>query len=217
VKFANQEEMDGIATEFIRLKNKAAKTKSKNVKQKYKAYQNFCITKFKFLVSGRVARYKSFSNYLDLEQDGYEALMMALKTYNPKKGAFTWWADKYITTRISRSANAHSTIKYPMKQAKLIKPFKTSTIPIMIDSSLNPHEQMEVKEKSDHINDAMAELSAKHRQLIDLVYGLNDNKPRSIGKALKTLRLSRPQGMKMLEEAKEMIKEKLQDQNQDGI
>lgn len=209
MKYTDQEEIDKIATEFIRLREKAQKSKSRSVKRKFKNYQNYCIEQFKFLVLGKVGKYRKFSNYKDLEQDGFEALVLALRTYDPKRGSFTWWADKYISTRISRAANAHSTIRFPLKKARELKPFKTSTIPILVDNQPDALQTIETTERSDFVHDAIKELPEEHQRLINLIYGFHGMKPHSIGNALKAMSISRPQCLKILEEAKTKLKEKL--------
>ena len=84
----------------------------------FEKQQKICVEKFKYLITMKTNRYKKFSNYEDLNQDGYEALLKAMKNYNPDKGIFFYWAFKYINTRISRCANLHTAIRYPLKYSK---------------------------------------------------------------------------------------------------
>lgn len=217
MKYADQKEIDALATEFIARKTKVQKTKSKQVKRKFKAFQNYCVDQFKFLVTNKIGKYRKFSNSKDLEQDGYEALVLALRTYNPSKGSFSWWADKYIQTRISRAANAHSTIRFPLKKARDLKPFKTSTIPVIIDSQPSAIEIIEQTEQAKSVLDAVSGLPEQHQQLINLVYGFGGKKPQSIGNAIKVLQISRPQCLRILEEAKEKLKEKLTETIEENV
>lgn len=209
MKYKNQEEIDEFAKELIRLRDKSQKTKSKTLKQEYLEYQKFCMEKFKYMITMRVSKYRKFPNYKDLEQDGFEALILALRTYNPNKGSFTWWADKYISTRVSRAANAHSTIRFPLKKARELKPFKTSTIPIIVDMQPDALESIQTSETTDRVLKAISALPTDHQKLINLIYGFQGMKPHSIGDALKELSLSRPQCLRILEEAKTKLKEKL--------
>jgi len=209
MKYKNQEEIDEYAKELIRLRDKFQKSKNQALKQKYVEYQNFCMEKFKYLVTMRVGKYRKFSNYKDLEQDGFEALVLALRTYNPNKGSFTWWADKYISTRVSRAANAHSTIRFPLKKARELKPFKTTTIPTLIDMQPSALESIQTIETTDYVSKAINELPESHQKMINLIYGFQGMKPHSIGSAIKTLSISRPQCLKILQEAKTQLKEKL--------
>ena len=120
MKYSEYDEIDQYISKLYKMKQKLKK--DNNLLKDFESYQKFCIDKCRCLVANRVGKYKKFSNYEDLEQDGYEALVLALRTYNPKKGSFTWWADKYISTRIARCANTHSTIRFPLKKAREIKP-----------------------------------------------------------------------------------------------
>lgn len=203
----SQEEIDDIAKKFIELRDKAEKSKSKKVRAQYKAYQNYCVEKLKFLVTNRAGRYRKFSNHPDLEQDGFEALILALKTYNPTKGSFSWWADKYISTRISRAANAHSTIRFPIKKAREMKPYKASGLPIMVDSSADASVSLERCETSNLLFTAIAQLPEKHQKIINMVYGFNGSKEQSLENVAKELSMSRSQSSKLLEEAKNKLKE----------
>lgn len=203
----SQEEIDDIAKKFIELRDKAEKSKSKKIRAQYKAYQNYCVEKLKFLVTNRAGRYRKFSNHPDLEQDGFEALILALKTYNPSKGAFSWWADKYISTRISRAANAHSTIRFPIKKAREMKPYKANGLPIMIDSAADASLSLEKQELGQLLSAAISQLSEKHQKIISMVYGFNGSKEQSLETTAKQLSLSRSQSSKLLEEAKNKLKE----------
>ncbi len=177
--------------------------------KKFKVYQNYCVSKFGYLVKIKAAKYRKFSNHSDLEQDGSEALILSFNTFDPDKGSFSWWADKYISTRISRAANAHSTIRFPIKKAKDLKPYKTSTIPVIIDESQDPLRAVENIENSEYINRAISGLSDSHRNVINMTYGFNGVKERTVGAVLKDLDITRPQYTKLLREAKEQIRQQL--------
>lgn len=205
-----QEEINEIATKFIDLREQAKITKSKVVKSQYKTYQNYCMNKLKFLVLHKIGKYKKFSNYHDLEQDGYEALVLALRTYNPAKGTFTWWADKYISTRVSRAANAHSTIRFPLKKAKEMKPYKVSVIPTIIDADPTALESLENFQISESVLVAIQQLPQNHQRIINMLFGFNGMEQHSINNITKTLSISRPQFLKIFEEAKLKLKEILQ-------
>lgn len=82
------------------------------------------VDKMYYLVKMKSSRYKKFSNYEDLNQDGLEALIKGLKTYQVGKGSIFWWLHKYIDTKISRSANQHTTIRFPLRIARDQAPIK---------------------------------------------------------------------------------------------
>lgn len=204
MKYLTQDEINALATKFITLRDQANQSEQAN--KNYKIYQNFCVEQLKFLVRMRAAKYRKFPNYQDLEQDGFEALILALKTYNPSKGCFSWWADKYIKTRISRAANSHSTIRFPLAKAKEMKPHKVSVIPPMTDLKPNASESLENFQNTDRLIQAVCRLPMPQQQVITMVFGLNGIESHSVGALTKSLSLSRPQCLRLIEDAKEQLK-----------
>jgi RNA polymerase sigma factor (sigma-70 family) len=204
----NLEEVNSIARTFLELKKKAAGG-CEDAQRKYKVYQNYCAQKLSPLVKNKTSKYKKFSNYPDLQQDGFEALMLAFETYDPNKGDFIWWASKYINTRVCRAANAHSTIRFPLKKAKDIQPYKTNTMPILVDSKRGPLESVEEAQRRAVIQEAIAQLPEKQRKIILLHYEFKNGNS-SISKISKELKISRPACVKLLEEAEKSLKIQLQ-------
>lgn len=207
MKRLSNEEIDEIAVKYLNYKHKANDGSEEDLKR-FHAYQNIAAHKLKFLVINRVSKYRKFSNYIDLEQDGFEALMLAFNTYDPKKGSFGWWANKYIATRVSRAANAHSTIRFPMKKAREMKPYKTSVFPLMIDEH-SPVDAVEAGKNVVNISEAINKLSENHQKIINMTYGLNNFEECSINGVMKELSISRQQYSKLLNEAQDKIKKHL--------
>jgi RNA polymerase sigma factor (sigma-70 family) len=205
-----QVEIDDIAIEYVRLRERCKNTKSKKLKAKFAKYQNYCVEQLEHLVRLRTNRYKKFSNYSDLNQDGREALILALKTFDSSKGGFAAWAHRYIGTRVSRAANAHSTIRYPLKKAKDLQPHKVSTIPTMIDMR-DPQQYAESYEKRNIILKAINTLPENQRKIILLKHDLAGAKSTtSISKISQELEISRPMCVKLLEEAENSLRNRLQ-------
>lgn len=208
-KIPSKEEINEIAKKFVDLRDKIKKSKKEKNKSKFELFQNEVVKKLSHLVLLRTNRYRMFNNYHDLQQDGFEALFMALKTYRPEKGDFSWWAMKYIDTRISRAANCHSTIKFPLKKAKEIQPHKVSTFPVIIDLNKNPHETAEDVETKTAIMKAVELLPEKQKKIILMSYELTGTRSFTISKIAEELNISRPVCLKLLEEAKENLKSTL--------
>lgn len=122
------------------------------------------------LVENKVRKYKSFSNYPDLYQDGMEALSLALGTFQLGKGSFLWWANKYVGTRVSRQANCHSTIRIPLTKAGKLRPRKESVIPSLFDPSLSAEEQIENAEKVAALHKCVRQLSPLHQEILRLSF-----------------------------------------------
>ena len=204
----SKEDINEIAKTFIELKDKS--DRSKKDRLEYENYQNYCADKLSLLVDFKTNKYRKFSNYPDLKQDGLEALMLAFETYRPEKGDFTWWASKYIGTRVSRAANAHSTIRIPLKKAKDMQPYKTNVMPVMIDND-DPEENVENAERSGIIRDAISTLPNSHKKAILMYYDFIDGKKSTISNISKELKISRPTCVKILNEAERALKGKLKD------
>jgi RNA polymerase sigma factor (sigma-70 family) len=199
--YLTSDEINVIANKFVELRDGIDK-------KAFEQYQKYCIKKLSPLVNNKIRKYRKFSNYPDLQQDGFEALMLAFETYEPEKGCFSWWANKYIETRISRQANAHSTIRVPIKKAKEFPPYKTNTIPVMVDLN-NPCENIEDEQNKEVVKLAIDQLSERHKQVILMHYGFNDQNS-AISNISKELNISRPACIRLLGEAEKSLKNKLQ-------
>ena len=206
-----EQEAQQLMIDLIKMRDEIKSAKKKDVKliAKYKAHQNLCVEKFKYLVSMRTGRYKAFSNYDDLNQEGFEALNKAMASYKPSKGSFFWWAHKYIDTRISRSANLHTTIRFPLKVAKENTPHKESVLPLLIEERYCPDKELEEFQTMHLIQNAMSSLTEEQKQIVNLAYGLEGDKELSINKICKKLNLSRSAVSKILSVAEEKLRESI--------
>lgn len=206
-----EQEAQQLMIDLIKMREeiKSAKKKDPKLIAKYKAHQNVCMEKFKYLVSMRTGRYKAFSNYDDLNQEGFEALTKAMANYKPNKGSFFWWAHKYIDTRISRSANLHTTIRFPLKVAKENTPHKESVLPLLVEERYCPDRELEEVQTTHMIQNAMSALSEEQKQIISLAYGFDGDKMLSINKICKKLNLSRATVQKTLNSAMDSLKESI--------
>ena len=202
----SKEEINIIAKEYVELRERSEKSKSKKVKSKFEQFHNEIAKKLSHLVLLRTNRYRMFNNYHDLQQDGFEALFMALKTYRPEKGDFSWWAKKYIDTRVSRAANSHSTIKYPLKTIKDFKPHKVSIIPVITDTAFDPQENLEYSELKNTVAEAISLLPEMQQRVVKLSFEMAGNRASTITKISEELKISRTQTIKILDSAKEALR-----------
>ncbi len=200
-----EQEAQDLMIELIDLRKRAKEDLSLN--SKVKAHEKICIEKFKYLITMKTGRYKAFSNYEDLNQEGYEALVKAMNNYDPKRGSFFWWAHRYIDTRISRSANLHTTIRYPLKVAKDNAPHKEAVMPLLIEENYCPDKQLEFYQSSYAIQDVLSLLSDEQKNIINLAYGFDGDKPMSINKICKKLNISRSVCIKVMDAAISIMKE----------
>jgi RNA polymerase sigma factor (sigma-70 family) len=203
-----EQEAQDLMVKLIELRA-SAKSTTDNAKiiSELKKHEAICIAKFKYLVTMKTGRYKSFNNYDDLNQEGFEALIKAMNNYNPKKGSFFWWAHKYIDTRISRSANLHTTIRYPLKVAKAHTPHKESVMPLLIEERHCPDKELEESQTIQIIQKVTANLTQSQKEVIDLAFGFDGDKPISINKICKKLNISRSNCLKLIDSALSKMKE----------
>jgi len=205
------EEVNALLDRLVILRRKSAKSKSAKVHKAYEDIQQEAAKKLDYLVEARARKYRAFSNYDDLCQDGRLALFRALQTYSPEKGDFFWWANKYIKTKISREANRHSTIKIPLKHTKHIQPYKVSQLPIIVDNEPDAFENITKDETNTLIRSAVSKLPNDQRRVIELHFEMSGSRreAHSIGKICEKLKITRVNCVKLLNEAKKNLKQEL--------
>jgi RNA polymerase sigma factor (sigma-70 family) len=205
----NDQEAHDLMTKLIDLRTQFKETGDSEIQAQLIRHENECIEKFKYLVTMKTGRYKAFSNYEDLNQEGFEALIKAMKTFKPNKGSFFAWAHNYIGTRISRSANLHTTIRFPLKVAKANTPHKESVMPVQIEERYCPDKELEDSQTTHAIHDVLATLTEEQRAIINLAFGFDGDKPMSINKICKKLSISRLSCIKTINSALSIMKENI--------
>lgn len=203
------QEAESLMKELISLRSLLKDSSNRITVGKLKKHEKLCIEKFRYIVTMHTDRYRGFYNYEDLNQEGYEALIKAMKNYDPNKGSFFWWAHKYIETRISRSANLHTTIRYPLKFAKLNTPHKESILPILIEGRFCPDKNLESAEVLMAVQKAMKHLNVEQKNIINLAFGFDGDKPLSINKICKKMNMSRLNCIKTINNALNVLKQNL--------
>lgn len=204
-----EQEAQDLMIKLIDLRGQIKTPEGKSLTRDFQKHEQICIEKFKYLVTMKTGRYKAFSNYDDLNQEGFEALIKAMNNYQPKKGSFFWWAHKYIDTRISRSANLHTTIRYPLKVAKATTPHKEAVMPLLIEERYCPDKELEESQLNHAIQGAISVLSTEQREVVSLAYGFDGDKPMSINKICKKLNISRLNCIKMINSSLSIMKENI--------
>lgn len=213
----NKEEKDKKVKELLArlvdLRRKCALSNDKSTRREFELVQAECAKELDYLVEGRARRYRGFSNYDDLCQDGRLALYLALQSYEPEKGDFYWWANKYIKTKISREANRHSTIKIPLKHTKTVLPYKVSQLPVIVDGNPSACESMEKDQTSSIVRSAVGKLPEDQRRVVELHYEMAGHGHRkeeySIGKICDKLNITRLSCVRLLNKAQEALRQDL--------
>ncbi len=202
-----EQEAQDLMIKLIDLRKQAKTSDDPKIVSELKKHEVTCIKNFRYLVTMKTGRYKTFSNYEDLNQEGFEALIKAMNNYNPSKGSFFWWAHKYIDTRISRSANLHTTIRYPLKVAKNNTPHKEAIMPVQIEERYCPDLELENVQTNSAIQEALLLLNEDQKQIINLAFGFDGEKPMSVNKICKQLNISRLNCIKNMHSALSLMKE----------
>lgn len=194
--------------ELIRLRNEASSSNDPKVAAAFKRHENLCVSKFEYLVWMRTNKYRKFDNHEDLVQEGFVALMHAMKNYDPKKGSWFWWAHKYIDTRIARHANQHTTIRYPLKVAKETPPHKEPSLPRLVDEENHrPDNAVETSQISEHVRETLSFLSEDQQKILRLSFGLDGEEPLSITKICAKLKIPRSRCIKIIHNSLESLGE----------
>ena len=204
-----EQEANDLMNKWIDLRSQLQDSQDPKLVKEYAKHEKLCVEKFRYLVTMKTGRYKAFSNYEDLNQEGHEALIKAMKTFKPNKGSFFAWAHNYIGTRISRSANLHTTIRFPLKVAKATTPHKESIMPLLIEERYCPDRELEESQVTQAVHDALAVLSDDQKEIINLAFGFDGDKPMSINKICKKLGVSRLSCIKTINSALSLMKENI--------
>jgi len=202
------QEANQLINKYVRLRDK--KNKNDQLKLELKKQEKLCVEKFKYLVLIKTNRYKQFNNYEDLVQEGTEALLKALYSYKPSKGANVfWWLHKYIDTRIARCANLHTAIRFPLKYAKEHIPHREPFLPVLIDRLAKPSDLLEQQELLCLVKKSFNNLSKPQKQVVQMLFGINGEAPRSITKICKQLHMSRESCNKILNQALNVLRKNI--------
>lgn len=75
---------------------------------------------YKSLAEGMLKNKKHYNNYDDLVQEIVLASLMALKSFDPKKGSFVSWCSYYLKTRYNRAKMQIHVIRIPERMLSII-------------------------------------------------------------------------------------------------
>ena len=202
------EEADKLINQYVKLKQKIAIEPTDDLMIQFRKHQTLCVQKFRYIVLMRTSRYKNFNNYDDLNQEGLEALVKALNSYNPvKRGNVFWWIHKYVDTRISRCANLHTAIRFPLKYAKANVPFRESVLPLLVDTNSNAHDLLEERELLGVVKNNLGRLSGEQQEAVKMLFGIDAIAPKSFASVCRELKISRLNCKQILGEVADILKE----------
>lgn len=198
------EENAELLNELIELRKNRSVSKIDEIK--YNRCFQKALNKFSYIVTRHSNRYKKYSNYEDLYQEGLMALMVALNKFDPNRSKnFFRLANWYTKTKIRRLANKYNVISVPMKGAKENALNRVDDFPIVKDCSFDPSEVMEKEQIVRNIKEALKCLSDIQKFIICSYYGIDqdgkDYESLSINTIAKQMNMSRVNVEKILNEA----------------
>ena len=195
-----------ILNKLIELRNKKNITKLKVDEIKYNKFLTEALDRFSYIVDLHTNRYKRYSNYEDLKQEGRIGLLMSLNKFDPERSLnYFKLATWYIRTRIKRCANKYDIINVPMAIAKENAFVRASDLPAIQDMSIDAIDILEKEQIINNIKIALEKLSDIHKYVICLYYGIDQEgkltKKVSISSIAKQMKTTRINVEKILNEA----------------
>lgn len=212
----NEQEAREMMLKLSNLKKKFFKDKTEENKIKYFEYETECVNALSYFVEMRAGRYRKFANHSDLAQDGMVALLKAIRSFKlmdkdgNESGSFFYWLGLHVNTKLSRSANNHTAIRFPMHYAKLNPPRKESALPVLLDTGNSPEKNYEMSEVGGSIRKALNVLSDDQRELINLAYGFEGNGPMSISKVCEVKNISRSSCIRIIDDALKVLRKNIE-------
>ena len=197
--------LDAFGLKFLELRDLA----KKNISDvpRFEKYKENLFKELKLYVEGYTSYYKKFSNYQDLNQFGYEAILNSFNTFNSSKGKYSYWFHRYVGTKVVRQASAHSSIRIPIKKIKKNgeKPIKVDEIPEQSDF-LTPEDICIKKQLLDKINIFLEGLNHIEKSVFCHYFNL-DNKYSSVDELCSDLKISKQKFKQIINKCLTDIKE----------
>ena len=200
-----------LLNKMIELRNIKETTKSKKDKIIYDNYLKIVFEKFSYIVDIHCKKYKRYTNFEDLQQEGSLGLHIALNNFSPVRSKnFFKLAHWYISTRIRRAANKHDVMHMPAKKTGIYTHLnRINEIPDAIDERQDPHERLESSIISKDVKAAISKLPSLEKKIVSLYFGINEKKNNSIYTICNQIKLPRLKVVEALKSACEKLSEKL--------
>jgi RNA polymerase sigma factor (sigma-70 family) len=193
----NLEQSAELIATYVSLKNSSKTDPSQ--RKAFLAHEKLCIEKYAYIVDMKANHYRKFPNYEDLRQEGMLGLVKALQTFSHVSGGnFFYWAHRYIDTRITRASSKHSTMRIPMKTAKITPPKKEAKMPTILEKYNLPDKIAEESSMVKRISSSLDSLDGLQGKIIAMAYGVNGEEKVSLETISKKL------GMKRIEVSRQI-------------
>lgn len=205
-KILSETEASNLIDQLIDLRFKYKELNNEANLENFKKHECLCLKKFSYIIFGHASRYRNFYNYEDLIQEGYIALTNALSNFDPKKGNIFYWCHKYVSTRISRRANLHSAIKYPLKYAKANPPKRENVFPLMADP-FDGYREIEEKDMYRQMVSNLGKLDGKQAKMVRMLFGIEGEEERSLAKISRMMRIPKSDCEMIVASAMKILKD----------
>ena len=140
-----------------------------------KQIQNQIVQEVSFLVYSLTNKYKRFSNYEDLVQEGFIGLIKAARTFDyTLYPNFFVFAHQRIINGIRRSAKKYDVVYNPGK-VKTVYCDSESMYQEVTDEDLNLDEVLIRKESTERVNKVVNTLPTRERKIMQSLFGINTN------------------------------------------
>jgi RNA polymerase nonessential primary-like sigma factor len=146
--------------------------------KKISAIQDKMIKGLSFLVYSMAKRYRRFSNYEDLTQEGFIGLLRAVRKFNRNLFPnFFVYSERWIRHSISRAASRFDIVYSPNRQRVVYSDHSGAGEDELVDS---PEEEFIEKEKAQVVRRALGNFCDRDREIVERVFGLNTNNPQTL-------------------------------------
>jgi RNA polymerase sigma factor (sigma-70 family) len=139
--------------------------------------QDKIIAKLSFLVYGQTKRYRSFSNYDDLVQEGFIGLVKAVRKFQWHRFPnFFVYSDQWIRHYVKRAASKFDIVYNPNKDRVVYaEPGEDEA-----DPNETPDEILFTQERRASISKILNEFSDREREIVQKIFGLNGSLPETL-------------------------------------
>jgi RNA polymerase sigma factor (sigma-70 family) len=135
------------------------------------ALQNSLIQSLGFLVQANIRRYRSFSNYEDLSQEGYMGLLKAVRRFDYKRFPnFFVFASQWITNSVKRAAKKYDVVYNPNRTKTV---YLGDTELEETDAENDLDELLTAKERNTKVKAALVGLTEREHTIMASLFGMN--------------------------------------------
>jgi RNA polymerase sigma factor (sigma-70 family) len=141
--------------------------------------QNKMIESLSFLVYSSTKKYRKFPNYEDLVQEGFIGLLRAVRRFNHNLFPnFFVYSERWINNGIRRAASRFDVVYSPNRSRVVYA--EPSDVGKEEDSQDGPEDTYLAKEATQKVRDVLCEFSAREREIIERIFGLDERNPQTL-------------------------------------